>query len=134
MDLVINGYSPNQIHKTLTSMNLHYNPEELEILKKNYLDLYNQWQDRELPCDVAGLFIDAYHCNILIEQKVKKSVVFVIIGIDFTGCKSLYGIYTYTGNESKGFWLSVLNQIISPGVKSPLYIVSDDLALAKRCH
>ncbi len=31
MDLVINGYSPNQIHKTLTSMNLHYNPEVLEI-------------------------------------------------------------------------------------------------------
>ena len=128
MSLFINGYSPNQINKTLTSMHLHYNPEEIETLKNNYLELYNQWQNRELPCDVAGLFIDAYHCHTLIEQKVKKSVVFVIIGIDFTGCKSLYGIYIYTGNESKGFWLTVLNQIINRGVKSPLYIVSDDLA------
>lgn len=124
--LLLNGYSPSQIQRTLSSLGLHYNPDELDTLKKHYLQLFNTWQNRELPQDIIGLFIDAYHTDTLIEQKVRKTVVYVAIGIDFNGFKSLYGIYLYTGSESRGFWIQTLNQLIQRGLKSPLIVLSDD--------
>lgn len=126
--LLINGYSPQQIQRTLHELNLHYNPEQLESLKKHYFNLFTQWQQRELPEDAIGLFVDAYHAEALINDKVRKIVIYVVIGIDFTGHKSLFGLYSFTGNENKAFWLQTLNQLIQRGAKSPLFIVSDDFA------
>jgi transposase-like protein len=126
--LLINGYSPQQIQKTLKALNLHYNPEEIDSLKKHYHQLFEQWQQRELPSDVMGLFIDAYHAEALLNDKVRKVVIYVVIGIDFTGHKSLYGLYIYAGNESKAFWLQTMNQLIQRGAKNPLFIVSDDFS------
>ena len=77
---------------------------------------------------MIGLFIDAYHAEALIEQKVRKVVIYVVIGIDFTGHKALYGLYLFAGSESKGFWLQTLNQLISRGVKAPLFVLSDDFS------
>jgi len=124
--LILNGYSPNQIQKTLRSLNLHYNPEEIESLRDEYAQLFSQWQQRELPSDVIGLFIDAYHAEALIDQKVRKVVTYVIIGVDFTGHKALYGLYLFSGSESKGFWLQTLNQLITRGLTAPLFVLSDD--------
>ena len=126
--LIINGYSPNQIQSTLNALHLHYNPEEIENLRDHYAQIFHQWQQRELPHDVIGLFIDAYHADALIDQKVRKVVIYVVIGIDFTGYKSLYGLYLFAGSESKGFWLQTLNQLISRGIKAPLFILSDDFS------
>ncbi len=99
--LLVNAYSPQQIQRTLKDLKLHYNPEEIESLKQHYFTLFNTWQSRELPHDIIGLFIDAYHADALIEQKVRKAVVYVAIGIDFNGHKSLYGLYLYTGSEMR---------------------------------
>ena len=126
--LMVNGYSPKKLQHTLHELDLHYNPQEVEALKNHYLTLFTQWQQRELPQDVIGIFIDAYHAETLIEQKVRKSVVYVIMGIDYTGHKSLYGIYLYQGHETKGFWLQTLNQLIHRGLKNPLFVVSDDFS------
>lgn len=124
--LLVNAYSPQQIQRTLKDLKLHYNPEEIESLKQHYFTLFNTWQSRELPHDIIGLFIDAYHADALIEQKVRKTVVYVAIGIDFNGHKSLYGLYLYSGSETRGFWLQTLNQLIHRGLKSPLFVLSDD--------
>lgn len=126
--LLLNSYSPQAIQRTLHALDLRYNPKELESLKNHYNELFMQWQQRELPQDVIGLFVDAYHADTLINNKVCKTVIYVIIGIDFSGYKSLYGLYLYQGNESKTFWLQTLNQLIQRGVKCPLFLVSDDFA------
>ena len=126
--LLLNGYSPNQIQHTLQSLKLHYNPEEVEQLREHYHATFQQWQQRELPEDIIGLYIDAYHAQSLVENKVKKIVIFVLIGIDFTGQKSLFGIYHFIGNENKGFWLQTLNAIIQRGLKNPLFVISDDFS------
>lgn len=124
--LLVNGYSPQQTQRTLASLNLHYNPDEMESLKNHYHELYVKWQQRELPEDIIGLFMDAYHAEALLDNKVRKVVIYVVMGIDFSGHKSLYGLYLYQGNESKAFWLQTFNQIIQRGMKNPLFIISDD--------
>jgi len=124
--LFLNGYSPNNIRRTLNSLALHYNPKELDELKTEYSDLFQKWQNRQLPEDVIGLFIDVYHSETNIDGKVCKSALFVIIGIDFEGNKDLFGLYLYEGCENKGFWLQTLNQLIERGLRRPLIIASDD--------
>lgn len=124
--LLENGYSPNMIKRTLNHLNLHYNPKELEQLKEEYLELYKQWHSRQLSQDVIGLFVDVYHSETSIDNKIRKSALYVIVGIDFNGQKDLFGLYLYDGHETKGFWLQTLNQLIERGLKRPLMVISDD--------
>lgn len=124
--LFLNGYSPNHIRRTLNSLNLHYNPKELDRLKNEYHELFSQWQSRQLSQDVISLFIDVYHSNTCINNKITKTALYVIVGIDFNAKKDLFGLYLYEGNESKAFWLQTLNQLIERGLKRPLIVVSDD--------
>jgi transposase-like protein len=101
--LLTNGYSPNAIRRSLNDLSLHYNPKELEQIKDEYLVLYRQWQNRQLPQDVIAMFIDVYHCEASINNKVCKAALYVIVGIDFNGQKDLFGLYLYEGSETKSF-------------------------------
>lgn len=129
--LLVNGYSPNAIKHSLNNLELHYNPQELEQIKNEYVELYNKWQKRLLPKDIIALFIDVYHAQAAINDKVRKVALYVIVGIDFEGKKDLFGLYFYEGHETKTFWLQTLNQLIERGVKRPLVIVSDDFPSLK---
>lgn len=124
--LLENGYSPNAIKRTLRSLSFHYNPDELARLKQEYLELYKCWQNRQLSEDVIAIFIDAYHSDTCIDNKVRKTALYVVIGIDFNGQKDLFGLYLYNGHETKGFWLQTLNQLIERGLKRPLIVISDN--------
>jgi transposase-like protein len=124
--LLVNGYSTNVIADSLRDLNLHYNPEELDTLKNHLQAEHQQWLSRQLPQDVIGLFIDVYHAYARLDNTVQKVSLYVIVGIDFTGTKDLYGLYLDKGSESKGFWLQTLNHIIDRGLKRPLCIASDD--------
>ena len=95
-------------------------------LKSEYTELYQKWQERQLPQDVIAIFIDVYHCETCINNKVRKSALYVIVGIDFNAKKDLLGMYIYEGSETKGFWLQALNQLIERGLKRPLVVISDD--------
>ena len=127
-ELVENGYSPNQIQRTLQGLNLHYSPQELALLKERYQEQVQAWQQRQLDADYLALFIDAYHAHTYLEGKVQKSSTFVILGINWQGQKELVGIYHFMGGENKAYWLQTLNQIIARGLKKPLYVVSDDFS------
>jgi len=126
--LMLNGYSPNQIQRTFDKMGLHYNPEQAATLRDKYLEHFQMWQQRQLPHDCLALFIDAYHADTLVEGKVQPSCTFVILSIDWRARKDLVGIYHIIGHENKTTWLQILNQLIARGLKRPLYIVSDDFS------
>jgi putative transposase len=128
LNLVLQSYSPNKIKALLQSMNLPYSAEQIEEIKE---DLYNKAKEirtRELPSDMFALFIDAYHTQIKDEEvnRIKKSVVYNIVGIDMEGRKSLVSYYIYFGSESKENWLQILNDLIKRGLKRVMVIVSDD--------
>jgi len=128
VNLVLQSYSPNKIKALLQSMNLPYSVEQIEEIKE---DLYNKAKElrtRELPSDMFALFIDAYHTQIKDEEtnRIKKAVIYNIVGIDMEGRKSLVSYYIYFGSESKEDWLQILNDLIKRGLKRVMVIVSDD--------
>jgi putative transposase len=120
------SYSPTAIGSTLRALNMHYSAEQLEGLKKHLLEDYQAWAAKELPGECVGLFIDAYHTEMRQGARVRKVACFVVLAIDFEGLKDLWGVYVFSGSESKDQWLQVLNDLIERGLKRPLYIVSDD--------
>lgn len=128
LNLVLQSYSPNKIKALLQSMNLPYSAEQIEEIKE---DLYNKAKElrtRELASDMFALFIDAYHTQIKDEEtkRIKKAVIYNIVGIDMEGKKSLVSYYIYFGSESKEDWLQILNDLIKRGLKRVMVIVSDD--------
>jgi transposase-like protein len=128
LNLVLQSYSPNKIKALLQSMNLPYSAEQIEEIKE---DLYNKAKElktKELPSDMFSLFIDAYHTQIKDEEtnRIKKAVIYNIVGIDMEGRKSLVSYYIYFGSESKEDWLQILNDLIKRGLKRVMVIVSDD--------
>lgn len=126
--LMLSSYSVNEIIRALRDIGLHYSPNDLKLLSEEILKEYEAWNNRELPQDVIALIIDAYKSPIQYGDKVKKTITYVVQGIDFTGKKDVYGIYIYRGNENKAFWLSVLNNIIERGVKRTVMIITDDFS------
>ena len=126
--LLLSSYSPSAINSILNSLGLSYSKEELELLKNQYLDDFNAWNNRDLPQDVIGIFIDAYSSEVKAGGKVKKLTAFVTLGFDFEGFKDIFAIELYQGNETKEFWLSFFNKLLDRGLKNPLFVVSDDFS------
>jgi len=127
-NLILHSYSPNKIKSLLNSLNLPYSPEEIDQIKDDLYSKSKELSSRELPSDAFALFIDAYHTDIKDDDsnKVKKAVIFTVVGVDLKGYKDIYGFYTFFGSESKENWLVILNDLINRGLKRVLLIVSDD--------
>ena len=126
--LVLSGYSPNKIKGLLHSMGLPYSNEQIEELKEELHMKAKELKGQELPEEVGAIFIDAYHMKIKEEGKIKKGVIYTVIGIDLEGTKNIYGYYIYYGSENRSGWLEIFNDLIKRGLKKPLIIVSDDFS------
>ena len=126
--LMTQNYAPNQIQRIFKGLGLHYNPQEMEQLKEFYLQEFQQWKARELPQDMIGIFIDAYKAQMNHQGKVRNVTAFSVLGVDCEGNKDLLGFYISLGNETKAFWLQVLNDLIDRGLKRLLMAVSDDFS------
>jgi len=123
-----NFYSQTGMKNFLSSLDLPYSQEELKELSEKLYEEFQIWQQRELPQDVAALFIDGFHTQLYDEEnrKMVKAVVYITIGIDFEGKKDLYSVNFITGHENKDSWLLIFNELINRGLKRPLVVVSDD--------
>jgi transposase-like protein len=112
----------------LNSLNLPYSKEEVEEIKEEILKEAKGINTRGIKENYLAVYIDAYHTPIKekVDEKVMEGVIYVIVGITLEGEKEMLGYYINIGNENKGDWLSVLNQLIDRGLKRPLMIVSHD--------
>jgi len=128
LNLVLCSYSPNKMKSFLNSIGLPYTKEEIEEIKEEILKEAEGINTRTFKEDYLGIYIDAYHTPMKekVGEKVRDGVIYVIIGITLEGEKEMLGYYINIGNENKGDWLSILNQLISRGLKRPMMIISDD--------
>ena len=128
LNLVLSSYSPNKMKSFLNSLNLPYSKEEVEEIKEEILKEAKGINTRGIKENYLAVYIDAYHTPIKekVDEKIMEGVIYVIVGITLEGEKEMLGYYINIGNENKGDWLSVLNQLIDRGLKRPLMIVSDD--------
>jgi transposase-like protein len=67
----------------------------LNKIKAQLLEKLPDFKQKELPENAFALFINAYHTEVKHRGKVKKSCVYVVLGLDFNGHKDVYGFYTF---------------------------------------
>jgi transposase-like protein len=124
--LIINGYSPSQLQRTLSELGLPYTQEEIKKIVEELRERLEDFKTRQLPSEVFAIFIDGYHTDIKQSKKVRKACVYTVLGMDLLGQKDIYGFYEFFGSESKDGWLRVLNDLLDRGLQKVVLVVSDD--------
>ena len=69
-----------------------------------------EWQQRPLESVYAVVFMDAIHYHVRSEGQIVKKAVYIAIGVNLEGRKSVLGMWIGE-NESAKFWASVLNNL-----------------------
>jgi transposase-like protein len=85
------------------------------------------WQSRPLDAVYPIAWLDAIHYKVRDEGKVASRAIYNVLAINKEGKKELIGMYV---SESAGakFWLSVLTDLKSRGVKDILIACTDNLS------
>ena len=85
-----------------------------------------KWKTRTLEDIYYFVFLDAIHFSVREDKSTVKKAAYVVLGVDQEGKKDISGIYI-GANESSKFWLMVLNDLKSRGVKDILITCVDGL-------
>lgn len=86
-----------------------------------------EWQNRPLDDVYPIVWLDAMHYKVKDEGRVVNRAVYNILAIDKEGKKSLIGMYISESDGAK-FWLSVLTDLKSRGIKDILIACTDNLS------
>ena len=74
----------------------------------------------------AVVFMDAIHYHVRSEGQIVKKAVYIAIGVNLEGRKSVLGMWVGE-NESEKFWASVLNNLKNRKVEDILIACTDNL-------
>ncbi len=85
-----------------------------------------EWQQRPLESVYAVVFMDAIHYHVRSEGQIVRKAVYIAIGINLEGKKSVLGMWVGE-NESAKFWASVLNNLKNRKVEDILIACTDNL-------
>jgi putative transposase len=84
------------------------------------------WQDRPLEALYPIVYLDALMVKMRQDGRVENRAVYTAIGINVEGQKSVLGLWV-SGNEGAKFWMSVLMNLKSRGMKDAFIICVDGL-------
>jgi putative transposase len=82
------------------------------------------WQNRPLEPFYAVVFLDALYVKMRHEGRVENRAVYVAVGLTLEGRKDVLGLWTSPAEGAK-FWMNVLTEIRSRGVRD-IYLVCVD--------
>jgi len=126
--LMVNGYSDAGFENFFREMDLPYSKNELAKLKEELKQKVEDFKTRQLPEAVFAMFIDGYITDIKLNGKIKKCCLYCLVGMDFTGNKTLLGFYTVEGSETRHKWREIFEDLIERGLRKAMVVVSDDLS------
>jgi putative transposase len=90
------------------------------------LEEVKAWQNRPLEAIYGIVYLDALYVKMRHEGRVENRAVYVAVGVDLDGRKDVLGLWT-SSNEGAKFWLAVLTELKSRGVKDILIACIDGL-------
>ena len=105
---------------------LTVSPATLSSITDKVIEEVKQWQSRELESVYPFIWLDAIHYKVRENGSIVTKAVYCIIGINREGIKDLLGLYIGE-NEGARFWLKVISDIQSRGVKDIFIACIDNL-------
>ena len=101
-------------------------PATLSAITDKIIPLVKEWQVRPLEEIYCIVWLDGMHYKVKHEGRVQSRCVYNILGITTEGRKEILGMYV-SENEGSNFWLSVLTDLQTRGVKDILIACIDNL-------
>ena len=122
------GMTVRDIQGTLQELyGIDVSPTTLSAITDKVWELVESWQSRPLASLYVIIYLDAIHIKMRREGKVENTAVYVVLGVDLEGHRDVLGHWVGDGAESANFWLSVITDLQSRGVKDILIACMDGL-------
>ena len=123
------GMSVRDIQGTLQELyGVEVSPTTLSAITDKVWELVEAWQNRSLASLYPIVYLDAIHIKLRREGKVENIAVYTVLGVDVEGHRDVLGHWVGDGNESSNFWLSVITDLQSRGVKDIFIACMDGLS------
>lgn len=117
LSLYAHGMSTRDIQEQVKDLyNVEISSELVSKISEKIMPQVNEWQNRPLEAYYPFIFMDAIHYKIRDNHQIVSKAAYVVLGINNEGYKEILGIWV-GGNESSKFWLGVLNDLKTRGVK-----------------
>lgn len=122
------GVSTRDIQDTLAELyGVDVSAGTISKVTDKVWELVEAWQNRPLAEIYAIVYLDAIHIKIRRDGKVQNTAVHVVLGVDLEGRRDVLGHWVSEGAEGANFWLSVITDLQSRGVKDILIAAMDGL-------
>ena len=116
------GISNREIYNQMQEIS----PDMVTAITDKIIPNIKEWQKRPLDDVYPVVFVDATYFYVRNEGVVGKKAVYVILGINSQGYKDILGFYVGE-SESAKYWLNILNELKSRGLKDILILCADGL-------
>nr|WP_326165093.1 IS256 family transposase [Schinkia azotoformans] len=127
LSLYAHGMSTRDIQEQVKDLyNIEISSELVSKISEKIMPQVNEWQSRPLEAYYPFVFMDAIHYKIRDNHQIVSKAAYVVLGINNEGYKEILGIWV-GGNESSKFWLGVLNDLKTRGVKTVNLFCADGL-------
>ena len=125
--LYARGLSQRDVRAHLEEMyGVSVSPELISRVTDAVLKELQDWQKRPLDAVYPVVFLDAIRVRIRDEGMVRNKAVHLALGIRHDGSKEVLGLWIEQ-NEGAKFWLRVMNELRSRGLRDILIAVVDGL-------
>ena len=118
LSLYAHGMSTRDIQEQIKDLyDIDISSELVSKISEKILPEVNEWQNRPLEEYYPFIFMDAIRYKLRENHQIISKAAYVVLGVNADGYKNILGIWV-GGNESSKFWLGVLNELKSRGVKN----------------
>ncbi len=122
------GMSQRDIAEQIKNLyDVEISPELVSKISEKIMPEVNDWQNRPLESVYPFVFMDAIHYKVKENHQYITKAAYVVLGITMEGGKDILGIWIGE-HESSKFWLNVLTELKSRGVRDVYLFCVDGLA------
>ena len=121
------GMSQRDIAEQIKNLyDVEISPELVSKISEKIMPEVNDWQNRSLEVVYPFVFMDAIHYKVKENHQYVTKAAYVVLGITMEGSKDILGIWIGE-HESSKFWLNVLTELKSRGVRDVYLFCVDGL-------
>ncbi len=121
------GMSQRDISEQIRGLyDVEISPELVTKISEKIMPEVTAWQNRPLEPVYPFLFMDAIHYKVKEDHRYVTKAAYAVLGITMDGRKDILGVWIGE-HESSKFWLNVLNELKSRGIRDVYLFCTDGL-------
>lgn len=127
VSLYAKGMSNSDIEQHLTELyDINLSTSTISIITDRIKEDAMEWQNRPLEEVYAIVWMDAIVFKVRENSRVVNKAIYIAVGLTTKGYKEVLGLWLGK-NETSAFWMTVLTDLQSRGVKDILITCTDNL-------